>query len=498
MVKKPTVLIVIDGYGERKDEEGNALLQAKTPNIDALMETYPYTFLKTSAEAAGLEKNQAISCEGAYQQIGTGRVVSQQIKIINKALKDGSFFRNPAFIDIIRKIKEHNGTLHLIGMLSDGGIHSHINHLFALLELAQHHFLDKVFMHLFLDGRDVETTSARKYLRQLDKFLERNNVGTVATVIGRHYAMSKKPEQFKKAYEMLTKGKGTLIRDPTEAVNSAYRRNLSDEFVEPTVINQSGLIKDKDAIIFFNFRTDRSTNLIRAFTDPKFKKFPTKKLDLEFLSLVGHEEEEINCAFTLPKAHNGLSEVIAGKKMKQLKVMEEEKAEAATIWFNGNHLQKWPKEDWKIFSSPNITTYDAKPTMAANKIARYTIEQIRKNKYDFILASFANLDVLGHTGNFNSTLKSAEIVDKAVGEIVKVMERKKGVCIITSTHGNAEQMEDKFGRPVTFHTTNNVPFIITKKGIRLKPGRLADVAPTILRFLKIRPVKDFKGKSLIK
>ena len=488
MSKKPTVLIIIDGYGKREEEEGNAILAAKTPNLDRLMDTYPGTSIKTGF----------VSCEEGYQLMGTGLNVPSQKLMIDKATQDGSLFRNPLLIDLIKYVKENRASLHLVGMLSDAGIHSHINHLFSLLELAQHHFLDKVYMHLILDGRDVETNSARKYLRQLDKYLERNNTGTVATIIGRHYAMdkSKGAKQFKKAYDMLTKGKGTLIRDPMEAVHSAYRKKLSDEFVEPTIINQSGLPKNKDAVIFFNFRSDRANNFLQAFTDPKFKKFPTRKMNLRFISLLGYEDDPIPCAINIPKTKTCLSKHLAGKKMKQFKVCEETKGLAATFFFNGNNSKPFDKEVWKIVGSANVPTYDKKPAMSASLIAKHAVEQIRKNKFDLVVSSFANMDSVGHTGKLNETLKAVEAVDKAVGNIVKVVERKKGVCLITGDHGKAEEMLDRFGRPVTSHSTNPVPVIVTRKGIKLHRGKLHDIAPTVLKLMRLKPPKEMKGKSL--
>lgn len=495
MALKPTVLIIIDGYGVRKEIEGNAVLKAKTPYITSYMEQYPNTVLKPFGAFAGLSKSQAISTEIAYQQIGAGRIVEQQLAVIDKAIKKGDFFRNEKLIEVVKYVKENNSSLHLIGLLSDSGMYSHISHLFALLELAQHHFLDKVFMHIFLDGKDVETNSARKYLRQLDKHLEKNSIGTVATVIGRNYALSKKPEAFKKCYEMLTKGKGTLIRDPMEAVNSAYRRNLSDEFVEPTVINQGGLIKDKDAIIFFNFRGANSEILIKAFTDMKFKKFPTKPYDIKFVPLFGYENETISSAFKISKQENSLSEFLSSKKINQLKVFCEERQAESTFFFNGNNERQFPKEDIKCFNSKKKKGQN--PAMSAGQIARYTVNEISKNKYSFLMVSIPHIECLGTKGKFSQAVSAVEAVDNAVGKIVSAVERKKGACIIVSSNGKAEEMEDKFGRPITSHTLNCVPCIITKKGKKIKPGRLIDVAPTVLKLMGLRPPKEFKGKSLL-
>jgi len=494
MAQKPTVLIIAEGYGLRSEEEGNAIELAKKPNISRLLESYPHSKLKTFGPSTGLEKNQAISTSAAYQQIGTGRIPKQQLRIINKAIKNGEFFRNQQLLEVIKYVKSNNSSLHLIGMLSDGGIHSHIEHLFSLLELAQHHFLNKVYMHIILDGIDVEPTSARKYLRQLDKYLEKNNTGSVATVIGRNLAMTSKSEKYKKAFEMFTKGKGTLIRDPMEAVNSAYRKKLSDAFVEPTVINQGGLIKNKDAVILYNFRTGNSETLIKSFTDPKFKKINGKKPEIKFLTLMGYESEIPNSAFKIQTQDNSLSEFLSQKKIRQLKIVESTTAEQATIFFNGNQEQSFEKEEVKVFNSPKDPQKN--PSMCATKISKHAIEQIRKNKYGFIMVSFPNMNSVAKTGNLKQATKSVQAVDKAIGEIVKVVERKKGVCIITSTHGNAEQMQDKFGRAISSNTTNPVPFIITKNVRKLKNGKLSDVAPTILKLMRYKQPKQMKGKSL--
>lgn len=500
MAKKPVVLIIIDGFGLTAEEEGNAFALAKTPNLDYLLAHYPHTQLKPYGRYAGIEPGQAISAETGYQQIGTGSIAEQPLKTVTKAIQKGEFFRNTALIDLIKYVKEKKTSLHFVGMLSDGGIQSEMEHLFALLELAQHHFLKKIYMHLILDGRDVENTSARKYLRQLDKFLERITTGTVATIIGRHYAMpkAKNAKPFKKTYDMLTKGKGTLIRDPMEAVHSAYRKRLSDEFVEPTVINQSGLIKDKTAVVFFNARTARNDNLVKALSGQKHQATKNGLVKPHFVSLIGYEHDPFTSAFTLTPSKHTLAGLLAEKKKKQLAITEEEKSQAATFFFNGNRQEPYTGETWKILASPGVETYDKKPTMATAATANAAVEAIRKNSYDFIRVSFAAVDAVAHTGKLNETIKAIESVDAAIGKIVKVMERKKAVCIITSTHGNAETMVDRFGRPVTQNSCNPVPFIITKKGLKLKPGRLVDVAPTVLRFLRLKPSSAMKGKSLVK
>ncbi len=494
MVQKPTVLIIAEGYGLRNEQEGNAIALAKTPSLDRLFKEYSHSRISTSAASTGLQKGQAISCSAAYQQIGVGRIPKQQGKIIDDAIKKGEFFRNKELLEIIKYVKSSKSSLHFIGLLSEGGLHSHMSHLFALLELAQHHFLDKVYMHIILDGRDVETTSARKYLRQLDKFLEKNSTGSVSTVIGRHFAMTSNVEDFKKCYDMLTKGKGTLIRDPMEAVNSAYRKNLSDEYVEPTVINQGGIIKDKDAVLLYNFRTGASQSIIKAFTVQKRKKLPKQSLNIRFATLFSYEGEQIASAYRIPKEKNSLSEVLAGKRIRQLKVFESSKAKESIFFFNGNN-KGFEKEDHKIFSTPKSP--EKSPALCAAKIAKYTAEQIRNNKYPFILASLANIDLLGSTGSFAQTIKGVQAVDKAIGEIVKAVEKKKGVCIITSDHGKGEEMQDRFGRSLTSNTVNPVPFIYVGKGRKAKSGKLSDVAPTILKAMKIRLPKEMKGKSLV-
>ncbi|RJQ15880.1 2,3-bisphosphoglycerate-independent phosphoglycerate mutase [Candidatus Woesearchaeota archaeon] len=495
---KPTVLVILDGYGISEHKEFNATALAKTPNIDALIKKYPNTTLKASEEHVGLIKGQSGSSEAGHLNLGTGRVIEQDLSVINNAIAKGTFFTHPHFLELTKYVKENNCSLHFIGMLSDGGIHSHISHLFALLEFAQHHFLDKVYLHLFLDGRDVEPQSAKKYLRMLEKQREKAGTSTVATIIGRYYAMDSSGNyaRTRKAYDMLVKGRGILIRDPMEAVNSAYRRRLSDEFVEPTIINQGGLIKEGDAVVYFNFKSERSKQLIRALTDPKFRDFPVKKLNLNLVSLAEVDPHyNLKIAFPSPIIKNSLGEVLAGKKIKQLRIAETEKFAYVTTYFNGGMEKPFPKEDRIHIKSPAIQHYDTKPEMSAKKITDKVIECLKRNKYDFYVVNLCNCDLVGHTGKLKETIKAVETVDKCVGKIVEIVEKKKGIAIITADHGNAEEKQDKFGRPLTSHTLNPVPLIVTKKG-KLKTGKLADVAPTILKLMNIKPPKEMTGKSL--
>lgn len=501
MVKKPVVLIIMDGYGISEEQKGNAILLAKKPNIEGLMKKYPHTILKASEESVGLTKGQISSSEAGHMNIGAGRIIVQDLPRINSEIQKGTFFTNQVLMDTIKYVKENNSTLHLMGLLSEGGVHSHINHLFALLELAHHHFLDKVSIHCFLDGRDTEPMSAKKYIRMLEKQIEKTT-GTISTIIGRYYAMDrdKRWKREKKAYDLLVNGIGLLIRDPMEAVNSAYRAKLSDEFVKPTLINQGGLIKEKDAVIFFNFRSDRARQLTKALTDPKFNGFKTKKLELKFVCFTEFDKENkhVDVVFPSIKIKNSLSEVLSQKKKRQLKIAETEKFSHVTYFFNNGVYDPFKGEERLLINSQKVQTYDQKPEMSANVVTAKAINAIKRNKHDFIVINYPNCDMVGHTGKLSATIKAVEIVDKCVGKIIEQVEKKKGVAVVTSSHGSAEAKEDKFGRPLTAHTLNPVPLIITKQGIKISQGKLSDIAPTILKLMNIKPPKEMTGHCLIR
>ncbi len=501
MKKRPVVLIILDGFGLCDHEHGNAVKQARMPFFDYLYQSYPHNTIDPAQEAAGLVPGQIGSSEVGHLNMGAGRIVLQDLPRINRAIEKGTFFTNKVLMDTIKYVKASGKSLHLMGLLSDGGVHSHIDHLFALVQLAHHHALDKVYIHCFLDGRDVEPQSAKKYLRQLEKFLERIGTGTIATIVGRYYAMDRDSrwKREKKAYDLLVHGKGILIRDPMEAVNSAYRNNLSDEFVKPTLINQGGLLKPGDAVVLFNFRPDRARELVRSLTNPQFKKFRTKELDLHFVCMTSYDQSfNLPVAFPPPAIKNSLAEFLAAKKKKQLHIAETEKYAHVTFFFNGGIEKPYPGEDRILVPSPQVPTYDRQPEMSAPAITRNLVRNMKKDKYDFMVVNFANPDMVGHTGKFKATVKALECTDACVAKIVKQVEQQKGVAIITADHGNAECMLDKYGRPLTAHTTNLVPVIVTKQGLKVRKGKLADIAPTVLKLMRLKPPKEMTGKCLVR
>jgi len=489
------LLLVLDGWGYRKEKRGNAILQAKTPHLDKLWKQYPHTLLKASGKAVGLPPGFMGNSEVGHLTLGAGRIMDTDLMRVNKAIKNDSFFHNKALLEAIHHSKKNNTKLHLMGLLSDAGVHSHINHLFALLELAKGHGLKEVYVHAFLDGRDTPPQSAEKYLKQLQKKMKELGVGTLATMMGRFYAMDRdnRWKREHKAYECMVDCIGRKgITDPIKALKHAYAKGETDEFVKPTILTNKCVVEEHDSVVFFNFRSDRARELTRAFVWGKFKEFQRKKIiDLKFVSLTQYDSlVKIPVAFPPIIPEKTLGEVISEKGISQLRLAETEKWAHVTYFFNGLCECVFPHEKRiHIQSVKNIKTYDENPEMKVEQITDTLLQNI--NEHDFFVVNFANADMVGHTGNLKAATKAVEAIDLRIGRIVK---KFPGIIFITADHGNCEEME---GKHITSHTTNDVPLIVVNHKGKLKNGGLADIAPTILKIMDIKIPQEMTGKCLI-
>ena len=508
--KRPLMLIILDGWGYREAREGNAILAARTSNLDRLIEEYPSCFLECSGEAVGLPEGQMGNSEVGHLNIGAGRIVYQDLTRINLAIRNGDFFENPAFLNAISNARENDSSLHLMGLVSYGGVHSYITHLYALIKLAKERGLKKVYIHAFLDGRDVPPKAALNDIKELDSFCKENGDAKIATVSGRYYAMDrdKRWDRTKLAYDALTLGVAPYkASDAETAVSEAYSRGETDEFVKPTIITDSEgkpetVIHDNDSVIFFNFRPDRARQLTWAFVNKDFEGFPREKHPkLYYVCMAQYDETlDLPIAFPPEKLENVLGEVLSKQGLTQLRIAETEKYAHVTFFLNGGQERCYEGEDRCLIPSPKISTYDLKPEMSAYEVTDEVIRRIKSGKYDVIILNFANMDMVGHTGVFDAAVKAVEAVDNCVGRISAVLREVGGVALITADHGNAEQMENSSTRePHTAHTSNLVRCIYAgnHEVKALKNGKLCDIAPTLLEILKIKKPEDMKGESLI-
>lgn len=509
MSKKLTMLMILDGFGENPNNEGNAVNLAKKPNIDKLRKICPVSHIDASGAAVGLPDGQMGNSEVGHTNIGAGRIVYQKLTKITKSIEDGDFFSIPEFTEAIENVKKNNSKLHIMGLLSDGGVHSHQRHLYGLLELAKRKGLDNnVFIHAFMDGRDTLPASGEGYIQELQEKMKEKGVGKIATLSGRYYAMDrdKRWDRVEKAYNALVKGEGVLAKDPIQAIEESYQQEIFDEFVVPTVItdaNDQPLVKIEsgDSVIFFNFRPDRARQLTRAIVDDKFDGFKTDKLDIDFVCMTEYDDTmpNVKIAFKPEELTNTFGEVVSKLGKKQLRIAETEKYAHVTFFFNGGREEPYPGEDRILVNSPKVATYDLQPEMSAYEVTEKVLEAINSEKYDTIILNFANTDMVGHTGNIDAAIKAVEAVDKCVGEIVEAVQKQNGVLLITADHGNAEQMIDyQTGEPLTSHTTNLVPLILVgMENVELKDGRLCDLTPTMLDIMEEQKPKEMTGESLL-
>ncbi len=508
MGKKVTMLMILDGFGKNPKTEGNAVIGAKKPNIDNLMKTCPTAEVYASGQAVGLPDGQMGNSEVGHTNIGAGRIVYQELTRITKSIEDGDFFSVPEFVEAIENCKKNNSKLHIMGLLSDGGVHSHQRHLYALLELAKRKGLDDVFVHAFMDGRDTLPASGEGYIQKLEEKMKEKGVGKIATLSGRFYAMDrdKRWAREQKAYDAMVFGKGEKANSAIQAIESSYQKEVFDEFVVPTVICNGdkpvATIEDGDSVIFFNFRPDRARQLARILVDPEFNEFETKKMNLDFVTMTEYDATlpNVKVAFKNEKLKNTFGEYVSKLGKAQLRIAETEKYAHVTFFFNGGREEPYAGEDRILVPSPKVETYDMKPEMSANEVTENVIKAINEEKYDAIILNFANPDMVGHTGNIDAAEKAVETVDNCVGQIIEALKAHNGVALITADHGNCEQMIDyKTGEPFTSHTTNPVPLILYgMDDVKLENGKLCDLAPTLLDLMGVDKPAEMTGNSLLK
>ncbi|WP_245671830.1 2,3-bisphosphoglycerate-independent phosphoglycerate mutase [Desulfuribacillus stibiiarsenatis] len=505
---KPIALIILDGFGLRDEVDANAVKQANTPNFDQLQKDYPFVSMGASGEHVGLPDGQMGNSEVGHLNIGAGRIVYQELTRISKAIQTGEFFENPALVDAIHCAKQNHKNLHVMGLLSDGGVHSHNEHLYALLQLAKKEGISEVYIHAFLDGRDTSPESGARYVRELEDQIETIGIGKIATIQGRYYAMDRdrRWDRVQKAYRSMVLGEGLPTNKPFQAMEDFYRNEIYDEFVLPTVIvNEEQLpittIQEGDSVIFFNFRPDRAIQLTRAFTEIHFPEIDRGKEPpkVHFVCLTEYSETiQARVAFEPTNLVNTLGEVLQNHQLTQLRIAETEKFKHVTSFFSGGREQGFQGETRLLIDSPRVATYDLKPEMSAYEVTEAVCQQIDQDAFDVIILNFANADMVGHTGQLPAAIKAIEAVDECLGKVVQSVLSKGGIALITADHGNADMMRYPDGGVHTAHTVNRVPMIITKSGLQLREdGILADIAPTILQLLGIEQPKEMTGNTLI-
>ncbi len=516
MANAPKVLLILDGYGLNEKTEGNAVALAKTPVMDKLMKECPFVKGNASGMAVGLPDGQMGNSEVGHLNMGAGRIVYQELTRITKEIQDGTFFENPGLLEAVENCKKNNSALHMYGLVSDGGVHSHNTHIYGLLELAKRNGLDKVFVHCFLDGRDTPPASGKDFVAELEAKMKEIGVGKVGVISGRYYAMDRDNnyDRIEKAYDALTKGEGIKADSATGAIQASYDNGVTDEFMIPTVVCENGApvatVKDGDSIVFFNFRPDRAREITRAFCDDDFKGFDRKRLDIKYVCFTEYDPTIPNksVAFHKVEVTNTFGEWLAANGLKQARIAETEKYAHVTFFFNGGVETPNEGEDRILVNSPKyVPTYDKKPRMSAYTVCDKLSEAITaknedgSSKYDVIICNFANPDMVGHTGVLEAATEAIEVIDKCVGEIVNFVKETGGTMFICADHGNAEQLIDyETGEPFTAHTTNPVPFILVNgpEGKKLREGGcLADIVPTIIELMGMEQPKEMTGKSLL-
>ncbi|MBM7704529.1 2,3-bisphosphoglycerate-independent phosphoglycerate mutase [Metabacillus iocasae] len=510
MSKQPVALIILDGFALREEDKGNAVTQASKPNFDRYWNQYPHASLIAAGESVGLPEGQMGNSEVGHLNIGAGRIVYQSLTRVNVAIREGDFAENDTFLAAMNHAKEKGTALHLFGLLSDGGVHSHIEHLYALLRLAKKQGLEKVYIHGFLDGRDVAPQSAKGYIDELNAKLNEYGVGEIATLSGRYYSMDrdKRWERVEKAYRAMVYGEGPTYKNAYELIQDSYEHGIFDEFVLPSVMTKEdgspvATIEDEDAVIFYNFRPDRAIQISNTFTNEDFRSFDRGEKhpkNLHFVCLT-HFSETVDgyVAFKPVNLDNTLGEVLSQNGLKQLRIAETEKYPHVTFFMSGGREEEFPGETRILIDSPKVATYDLKPEMSAYEVTDALLGEIEADKHDAIILNFANPDMVGHSGMLEPTIKAVETVDECLGKIVDAIVAKGGTAIITADHGNADEVITLEGNPMTAHTTNPVPVIVTKEGIELRQdGILGDLAPTVLTLLNVDQPKEMTGKTLIK
>ena len=501
----PVALIIMDGYGNGKTcDPNNAIQIAKTPVIDSLRQNFPSTHIQASGEFVGLPNGQMGNSEVGHTNIGAGRIIYQALTRITKAIKDGDFFKNEALVSVADQAKANGGALHLMGLVSPGGVHSHSEHLYGLLQFAKNQGFKDVYVHAFLDGRDVDPSSAAEYVAELESKIAEIGCGKIASLSGRYYAMDRdnRWDRVQKAYEAIALGKGVAADDAVAGVKASYANEVTDEFVVPAVVGDYKGMKDGDGVVFFNFRPDRARELTHAFTDIEFSGFERKALKLSFATMTQYEEGlNVKVAYPPESITNTLGEVISKNGMTQLRIAETEKYAHVTFFFNGGVEEPYKGEDRILVPSPKVATYDLQPEMSAIEVTDKVVEAIKSGKYDFIILNYANGDMVGHTGVIEAAVKAVETVDTCVGRFVEAIREVGGEVCITADHGNADQMVDpETGAPFTAHTTNPVPFIVVsdRVGWIASDGALCDIAPTLLTLAGMEIPAEMTGTPMVK
>ena len=503
-MKKPLVLCIMDGFGIREEERGNAIKAARTPNLSSYFKNYPFATLGASGLDVGLPDGQMGNSEVGHTNIGAGRIVYQMLVKISKSIKDGDFFKNPVLLSAMENCRKNGKSLHLIGLLSDGGVHSHIEHLFGLIEMAKREGVERVYVHGLMDGRDVSTTSGVGYVRQLGEYCEKLGIGKIATLCGRYYAMDRDFawDRVEKAYAAMVYGEGAEACCAVKAMEDSYAAGVTDEFVLPTVIDKEGTVKPGDSVVFFNFRPDRARQITRAFVDPEFSGFERRNgfFPLHYVCMTSYDETmpNVEVAFKPQELTMTMGEYLSVSGKTQLRIAETQKYAHVTFFFNGGEEKVFKGEDRILIKSPDVATFDLMPEMSAYPVCDAVVKAINEDKYDVIILNFANCDMVGHTGVFKAAVAAVEAVDTCVGKVVDAALGKGGAVIITADHGNADMMIDDNGNPFTPHTTNPVPFCVVGYPCKLREhGRLADIAPTMLTILGLDKPAEMDGESMI-
>lgn len=503
-MKKPVALIIMDGFGYNPDSYGNAIADAKKPNLDKLFAECPHTLIGASGLDVGLPDGQMGNSEVGHTNIGAGRVVYQMLVKISKSIKEGTIRKNPAIVGAVENCVKNSSALHLMGLLSDGGVHSHIEHLFGLMEMAKDMGVEKIYVHAFLDGRDVPPTSGAEYMEKLVQETQRIGAGKVATVMGRFYAMDRDNawDRVEKAYAAMVYGEGVEGCCPVGAIKKSYEEGVTDEFMVPTVLDKEGTIKAGDSVIFFNFRPDRARQITRAFVDPDFTGFPRKNgfFPLHFVCMTQYDATmpNVHVAFPPEALTMTMGEYISKNGLTQLRIAETQKYAHVTFFYNGGEEKTFPGEDRILIKSPDVETFDLKPEMSAYEVTDAVVKAIEEDKYNMIILNYANCDMVGHTGIEEAATKAVEAVDACVGRTVDAILKAGGAALITADHGNAEKMKEPDGAPFTAHTTNPVPLIVAGYPCKLRDGgRLADLSPTMLDIMGLPKPPEMDGESLI-
>ena len=505
MAKKPVQLCIMDGFGWVPEQTfGNAIAAAKRPNLDRLFETYPYTTIQASGMAVGLPEGQMGNSEVGHTNMGAGRIVYQQLTLITKSIMDGTMKENDVLVRNMRAAIDAGKAVHLMGLLGTGGVHSHIDHLFGLLDLAKHLGAKKIYVHCIMDGRDTDPHSGKGFIADLQKKLDEIGVGEIATVTGRYYAMDRDSnwDREEKAYAALVYGEGNHASNAMEAIEKSYADDVTDEFVVPCVIKGGAPVASGDSVVFFNFRPDRAREITRTFVDPDFSGFTRKNgfFPLTYVCMTQYDATmpNVEIAFKPQSLKNTLGEYVSDKGLKQLRIAETEKYAHVTFFFNGGVEKQYPGEDRILVKSPKVATYDLQPEMSAYEVTDKMVEAVKSGKYDMIILNFANCDMVGHTGVFEAAKAAVEAVDTCVGKVAAAIDEMGGVLLITADHGNADKMVDDDGEPFTAHTTNPVPFCVVGYPCKLREGGvLADIAPTMLKIMDLPQPEEMTGKSII-